>query len=86
MSRLVAQLRVGSLVSFRGVTYTVTAKASIPKRGLPDEVYSPTGPERYLVTCDPSSGYSSSWGDSAAHSNNNVLITLTPITSTQPTA
>ena len=79
IARVVAQLKVGSTVQFAGRLYVVTARQSIPKTGLPDDVYNPSGSSRYIVTCDPSSGYSSSWGDGVPHSNNNLLLTLEPI-------
>ncbi len=50
---------------------------SIPKQSVPDAMYDEVGTERYLVTCDPESGYTR-WSDGILHSNNNLIVTLIP--------
>lgn len=77
LSRLVPVLQVGSLIRMEDQDWQVSEITSIPKTALPDVMYAEDGPERYLVTCDPESGYTR-WSDGIMHSNNNLIVTLVP--------
>ena len=77
LSRLVPDLPVGAEVQLQGQRWRVSEVTSIPKTELPDAMYAEDGPERYLVTCDPESGYTR-WSDGQMHSNNNLVLTLLP--------
>ena len=75
LSRIVPDLKVGSLVAMGEQLWEVSEISSIPKQSLPDEMYTPEGRERYLVTCDPDSGYAL-WPDGVMHTRNNLIVTL----------
>ena len=77
LSRLLPVLLEGSLVRMEGQEWRVSEVASISKTALPDVMYAEEGPERYLVTCDPESGYTR-WSDGVMHANNNLVVTLVP--------
>lgn len=77
LSRIVPKLKQGQTIVMGGTPWTVRSVTSIPKSALPREMYARAGIERYLVTCDPASGYRT-WADGIAHSNNNLVVTLVP--------
>lgn len=72
LSRIVPAMKPGDRVSMAGQTWVVTKVVSIRKTDLPDEWDAVAGSDRYLVTCDPSSGYKN------GHSLNNLIAVLSP--------
>lgn len=74
---ILPSLDVGASVSYAGRAWSVTDRRSVPKEQLGDELFDSQQTSRWIVTCDPDSGYRR-WPDGQMHANNNVIVRLDP--------